>query len=189
MSIAGPICFPGQWRPGRCRNRPVRALVQTRANSADHRARDGGEVDHEADKPLGFDDDDRFRTRLGNYRPFRQYPVMMEVAARLIGGKTMAMPQAKATIGRKKTRQRVDLFYALAIESWEWSYSFGVAGRERDAERVYADGRHLHVGGTLSHPHKSAGRRINLAFVLSDGLLGKTAHLYQRLPDDVGTVH
>ncbi len=99
------------------------------------------------------------------------------------------MPRTQTATRRAKMQRHIDLYYALTIESWEWSYRFSAAGRKPDAERAYFESRHLHVGGTLSHPHKSSGRRINLAFVLSDDLLGRTAHLYQQLPDCVGTIH
>lgn len=87
-----------------------------------------------------------------------------------------------------KFRAPIEVDYALSIESWQFDYEFGVVGEKARSEQLYTDSRYLHVQGTLSHPRKSAGRQIDLAFVPDKELLEPIARLYQSRPKGVGSV-
>jgi hypothetical protein len=67
---------------------------------------------------------------------------------------------ATATTPAKKVSQRPrrkpldgPVWYVVAIESWEWSLSFGI-DRTRNASEPYTDFRHLHLIGKLLRPTK-----------------------------------
>lgn len=69
----------------------------------------------------------------------------------------MAGPDSK-TVPRKRSRrtQKVDrpVQYVIAIETWEWSFSFGV-NKMRQFDDPYSDYRHLQISGPLKRPAMS----------------------------------
>ncbi|MDP2377809.1 hypothetical protein [Reyranella sp.] len=54
--------------------------------------------------------------------------------------------------------------YAFTIEKWSCGYTFSTTDVKSSRGRSYADRRTLEVSGTLTHPRKSSGRRMELRF-------------------------
>jgi len=84
-------------------------------------------------------------------------------------------------------RAPLEVDYALSIEGWDLDYGFTVVGPKARGSAVYTESRHLHVHGTLSHPRKSAGRKMKLTFIPAADLLGPIAQLYEKRPEIVGS--
>lgn len=61
---------------------------------------------------------------------------------------------------RKKPQNKV-VFYVAEIESWDWGFLFGLAGRPREAD-PYHDFRHLTLKGKLLRPSKYEGQSIEM---------------------------
>lgn len=59
------------------------------------------------------------------------------------------MPRPK---GKRRNHER-SVFYVVEIESWDWSYSFGL-DESRHADEPYQEFRHLNVMGKLLRPQK-----------------------------------
>jgi hypothetical protein len=75
---------------------------------------------------------------------------------------------------KKKKRRRVApqdelARYIVAIEGWDWSYSFGLAGR-KDAVDPYMEHRHLEITGKLLRPVDPKIKTVELWFLPSDDL-------------------
>lgn len=54
---------------------------------------------------------------------------------------------------RRKKRQPDPVSYLVAIDDWQWRYSFGLNGG-RHIDDPYPEFRHLEITGTLLKPHK-----------------------------------
>lgn len=75
---------------------------------------------------------------------------------------------------KRKKRQRVPpqdecVRYVVAIEGWDWSYSFGLAGR-KDSADPYMEYRQLAVIGKLLHPTNLSIQSVELWFLPTDDL-------------------
>jgi hypothetical protein len=66
---------------------------------------------------------------------------------------TATTPAKKAHKRRRRKPQDGPVWYVVAIESWEWSLSFGI-DRTRYASEPYTDFRHLHLFGKLVRPSR-----------------------------------
>lgn len=79
--------------------------------------------------------------------------------------RTTAAP-AKKTARKRPGRKPRELptWYVVAVESWEWSYSFGIQ-RMKDRPEPYDDYRHLHLTGTLLRPAKLKVETVRLIFL------------------------
>lgn len=80
------------------------------------------------------------------------------------------MVKAAATKSRKKRPRKPpeeDVYYVIAVESWEWSYYFSI-NRMKDRKDPYSDYRHLHLFGTLLRPLKSKAKEVRLVFLPND---------------------
>jgi hypothetical protein len=84
-----------------------------------------------------------------------------------------AMEKDKTTKQTKKRRrgpsQDEHVRYVVAIEDWDWSYSFGLAGR-KDSFDPYMEHRQLAVTGKLLHPTNPSIQSVELWFLPTDDL-------------------
>lgn len=64
-------------------------------------------------------------------------------------------PRTKKKKGRRERPQDDYVRYVVAIENWDWRYSFGLAGR-KDSLDPYSEYRHLAITGKLLHPTNSS---------------------------------
>ncbi|MET4356917.1 hypothetical protein ABIC08_006882 [Bradyrhizobium sp. RT9b] len=60
-------------------------------------------------------------------------------------------PRPKKKKDRRGKAQDQTVRYMVAIETWDWSYAFGLAGR-KDSLDPYSEYRHLMITGKLLHP-------------------------------------
>lgn len=78
-----------------------------------------------------------------------------------------AKPTAPVKNARKRPGRRpreLPTWYVVAVEGWEWSYSFGIQ-RMKDRPEPYDDYRHLHLTGTLLRPSKLKVETVRLIFL------------------------
>ncbi len=101
---------------------------------------------------------------------------------------------AKQMTGAKRTRHKTSrrgnraqefVSYLMAIEDWDWSFSYGV-GQDRFDEGLYADHRQLQLRGTLTVPSKKA-QTAELTLIPADDRDAPNG--LQRRPLGVGGVH
>lgn len=86
---------------------------------------------------------------------------------------------AKSKRKRPRKKQEEPAYYVIAVESWEWSYSFGV-NRMKDSTEPYSDYRHLHLLGALLRPSKVKARSVRLVFLPNDAYNSDQWHRHQR---------
>lgn len=84
------------------------------------------------------------------------------------------MTKALRTTPKRKKR-RTDkpsneiVFYVVEIESWDWSFWFGVSNMP-EYDGPYDDYRHLNIFGKVLRPQKYAGEQIRVSFLPNEHL-------------------
>lgn len=86
---------------------------------------------------------------------------------------------------RRKAREE-PVYFTVAVEDWDWSYSFGV-NLMKDREEFYSDYRHLHLMGKLLRPASVKAETVKLVFLPDDRYNRDQWHRH-RAPH-VGTLH
>ena len=101
-------------------------------------------------------------------------------------GKSAQKSPRKRMQARKATRQET-VFYVIAIDNWEWSFTFGVSSIRED-EGAYADYRQLLLCGRLLAPSSVKAETVELALLPNEELnLGQERDRHQ--PISIGSVH
>ncbi|MVT52580.1 hypothetical protein GPL17_19040 [Bradyrhizobium yuanmingense] len=78
--------------------------------------------------------------------------------------------QKRSRKAKRRHRPREEIvYYVVAIEHWDWGYSFSLNG-ERQPIDPYNEFRHLHVRGRLLHPKGLKTERIELTLLPSRDL-------------------
>lgn len=97
-------------------------------------------------------------------------------------------PVATATKARPETRKRRDepVTYDIRIETWDWSYSFGISHRREQGKDPYDDFRHLHLKGTLIRPTHIKSKIVTV-IMLPDGAMDSERRL-RNSPTAIGTI-
>lgn len=105
------------------------------------------------------------------------------------GGVEVAMAERAATSSKPKNGRRSaaapSIWFVVAVESWEWGFSFGVERRpEKDP---YKDYRHLHLWGSLVRPPKTKTRAVKVVLVPSQNMNERARE--KQTPLSVGSLH
>jgi hypothetical protein len=78
-------------------------------------------------------------------------------------------PRTKRRKRRRSPPQDEHVRYVVAIEDWDWSYSFGLAGR-KDSLDPYMEHRQLAITGRPLRPVDPKIATVELWFLPTDGL-------------------
>jgi len=81
--------------------------------------------------------------------------------------KTRAAPKSRKRRTRKPRGEVV--FYVVEIESWDWSFWFGVSNMP-ELDGPFDDYRHLNMLGRMIRPAKYAGQQIRVSFLPNENL-------------------
>ncbi|KAA0698103.1 hypothetical protein DTW90_14505 [Neorhizobium sp. P12A] len=72
----------------------------------------------------------------------------------------------KRKLQRRKAREE-HVYYVIAINDWEWSYSFS-SNHMKDRHELYNEYRHLHLIGKLLRPSQTKVETVRLTFLPND---------------------
>jgi hypothetical protein len=75
----------------------------------------------------------------------------------------MVKGATKPTKRGRKTAVK-ETTYVVAVESWEWSFGFGLNWRQEPGQ-PFSDNRRLRLRGQLIHPLKSRCKEVEVAFL------------------------
>lgn len=100
--------------------------------------------------------------------------------------KTEDAPAKKARKRPGRKPRELPTWYVVAIENWEWSYSFGI-NRMKDRPEPYGDYRHLHLIGTLLRPSKVKADTVRVVFIPNEAYNSDQWERH-RAPQHVGSV-
>jgi hypothetical protein len=78
-------------------------------------------------------------------------------------------PRSIKTKRRRASMRDEHVRYVVAIETWDWSYSFGLAGR-KDSLDPYMEHRHFKITGKLLRPVDPKVNAVELWFLPADHL-------------------
>jgi len=73
-------------------------------------------------------------------------------------------PRSKRTKRLRASSRDEYVRYLVAIENWDWSYSFGLDGRKASVD-PYMEHRHLIIGGRLLHPTSPSIKSVELCLL------------------------
>ncbi|MGO4565894.1 hypothetical protein AB4Z52_12665 [Rhizobium sp. 2YAF20] len=92
----------------------------------------------------------------------------------------------RAKRNRHKRKPLEKPVYYTVVESWEWSYSFGV-NHMTDNSDVYSDYRHLHLIGKLLRPSQTKADAVRLIFLPDNAYNRDQWHRHHR--PHIGTLN
>lgn len=95
--------------------------------------------------------------------------------------------KAKPRRGRKPAQSEA-VWYVIAIEGWDWRFSFGVEWR-KDSADPYSDYRHLKLRGKMIRPLETKANGAEAAIVLVPWLTLNEGHREKHNPTSVGSLH
>lgn len=86
---------------------------------------------------------------------------------------------------RTSRRRFVETFYVMAIEAWDWDYSFGVSRSVHANVDVVKDYPHLGIQGTILRPTALAPRTLTVTLIPDR----RGSEGYREAPEWIGFVH
>ena len=92
------------------------------------------------------------------------------------------MPRRK----RKRSQRKRNVYYVVEIDTWDWSYSFGL-DKTRHRDEPYGEYRHLEIKGKLIRPQQIKADSVEITF-LPDVRLKQEARGRDE-PRCVGSLH